>query len=153
MNKPKKGVKYVDDIIKEVALESGRNEKEVREAWKIHIEYIKDLMDRDDVYIIELPKLGNLFYNTFTQKNIDSKTFVNKDNKLNEKSAKLRDMIKADFGKVNTKYTYPQIKRANLYNLYKSIQSFVHKIKKSYSSFKNVIRTIEEYSIKNYKDE
>ncbi len=154
MNKPIEGVKYIEDIIKEVAADLGREEKEVREAWKIHIGYIKSLMDKEDSFVITLPRLGNLFYNAFLQKNFNSKAKNDIYESLNKKSEKIDNaIIEHSKEKRKTVYTYPQGKRSTLYNLYRSVQwNFLNKVK-SYSSFEKVILLIEEYSKKLYKGE
>lgn len=152
MTKPKKGVKYIDEIIKNTARELGRSEDEVREVWRLHIEYVKKLMDKEDVYIIELPKIGNLHYSTFSQTNLAAKAKSDKYGELNKKTEKLHITIREHQSRgIKTKYTYPQVKRSNFYNLYKSIQRNIFNKDKKYAPFKDAVVCIEEYSNILYK--
>ena len=56
----KEGIRYIEDILKEVAKEQGLSEKEVREIWKIHKKYIKQCMNDPNITVINIPYVGLL---------------------------------------------------------------------------------------------
>lgn len=147
MTKIKPGVKYINSILKEVAEEQGRDYKEVKEAWKLHIQYIKTLIDSGEVDVIELPKIGNLFFNMFTYNTFSKRTRA----KIYEKQVAQRDRVKKlvekDIGTDRkTLYLYPQIRRSSIYNLYRAIRMSIDKKRISYSTLAKVIKRVEEYS-------
>ena len=56
-------IKYGEDIIKEMAEEFGRSEKEIAEIIKLNINYVHKLTKDPNVITIALPKLGVLHFN------------------------------------------------------------------------------------------
>lgn len=142
----KKGVKYIWDILREVAKEEGRSYEEVKELWRIHMEYVKDKIDEEDTYILEIPHIGNLYFSGFLYTLKDSKS-RNKIDELRGKKANLVEMITASKNSEGkTKYIYPQERRPNINKLYKSINNHINNTKKKYTSTNKMIKQIEKYS-------
>jgi hypothetical protein len=151
----KEGVRFVDDIMKEVAKETPFSLKDIKGAWKIHKEHLESLMDDPDVYSIILPHLGILYFNTYTFKAIFRRS-NNKDKLLNlkEKEKKIIQKIKDNIednekkGYI-TKFTYPQKRKGGIYKLYSNILKFVLGLespKTSYAPNKKIAKIFEEYS-------
>lgn len=141
-----KGVKYIWDILKEVAKEEGRDYEEVKELWKIHREYVKKVTREEDTFIVEVPHIGNLFFSGFLYRLKNAKSH-NKLIGLEDKEEFLNKAIlesKEREGK--TKYKYPQEKRPNVMKLYKAINFHIHNTKKRYTSNDKMIKQIEKYS-------
>ena len=143
----KKGVLYIKEVIKDVAEELDMSKEEVNEMWNIHVKYLKKLMEREDVYVIKIPKIGNLFFSKFLFNLFNKKSKINKYGHLQEKADKLHKMVNDSMdSEGSTKYTYPQIKRPSIYRLYKSIQWNMFNRNKKYTSANKLIETIENYS-------
>jgi len=154
----KKGIRYTNKILDEVYQETPFSKKEVDEAWRIHLEYLKSLMDDPDVLRIDLPFLGVLYFSTYKSRAIIKRSRGSKKLlKTEDKQKKVEDEVKnhREFVKEKgyiTRYIYPQIRKGGLYKLLKNIRLMLS-IKKgtSYASNKVLFKTIEGYSNKRLK--
>lgn len=143
----KEGVLFIKNIIKEASEELDIPEKEVNEIWNLHVKYIKHLMEQKDIFIIRIPKIGNLFFSRFLFNLYNKKSKIDKYGHLQEKADKLYDMVSESIEDEGpTKYTYPQIKRPSILRLYKSIQWNIFGKNKRYTSSNKLIETLENYS-------
>ena len=59
----KEGFKTDSDVLIEIAEEEGLSMREVRDLWKHQKNYIKKLMEQDDVYSIRIPFIGTYCLN------------------------------------------------------------------------------------------
>ena len=150
----KEGIRFIDDIIKEVSKETPFSLRDVKEAWRIHKQHLESLMDDPNVYSITLPHLGVLYFNTYTSKAIFKRS-NNKEKLLEVKEkekrvlSEIEENVKSNEEKgYVTKFTYPQKRKGGIYKLYNNILRFVLglKPKTSYASSKKIIKTFEEYS-------
>jgi hypothetical protein len=154
MNKLKPGVRYIDDILKEVAEEQGRDYKEVKEAWRLHVEHVKKTIDSGETDVIELPRLGNLFFNTFTYNAFSKRSGAKPFPSQERQRDKIKDLITKDKEiDRKTSYLYPQVRRASVYSLFRVIKRSIDKRRISYSTLPKIIKRIEEYSTKIFKNE
>ena len=141
-----KGVKYISDILKEVAQEQNRSYSEVEEVWRLHKKYVQEMIEQQDTYIIEFPHIGNLYFSGFMSRAVGSR-YKNRDTELEEKTQKLYEMIEDSKNREGkTQYMYPQARRPNILKLYKSINFNINNKKKKYSTPEKIIKEIENYS-------
>lgn len=142
----KKGVKYIQDIIKEVAQEEGRSKEEIKELWRIHREFVKDKIEEEDTFILKIPQIGNLFYSSSLQRLFNNKS-RGYYSYLDGKSLKIDNLIEdAKTKEGKTKYLYPQKRGSTLYKFYKAIQRVIYNRKKSYTARNEVYKELEKYS-------
>ena len=150
----KKGVKYEDEILKEVSNETDFSLSDIKEAWRIHKLHVKSLMDDPDIIKITIPHLGNLYFNSHLAKIIYSRVRKKELFKpLKDKLDKVVAEVKQHFEDYKSKgYVtvpkYPQKRKSGAYRLYKSILTVLQgKTKKvRYTSRKNLIKVLEDYS-------
>jgi DNA-binding MarR family transcriptional regulator len=159
--KPKKGVKYIEEILKEVSNETDFSMDDVTQVWKIHKQHLETLMDDPETTAIKLPHLGTLYFNTYIADAVIKRT-KDKDSvkELSEKSKLTKSIIKDHIEECEeknyvTKFKYPQKRKAGIYKLFKNINTNVlkKKISTSYASFKRIMRIFEQYSNDELKPE
>lgn len=158
MNKklsPKKGVRFISDIIEEVSNETPFTSREVKEAWTIHKKYLKKLMENPDVISIRLPHIGILYFNANTARAIVKWSKTKTRNKLvdiTDKEKKVRIKVKKhkkeseDRGLI-TISKYPQVRLGGMYRLYLRVSYIISKkVRTSYGSVTRIRRILEDYS-------
>ena len=155
-----KGISYIEDILKEVAEEEGYDLGQVKEIWKKHRAYVKELMDDPDVHIIELPHLANLYFNANTANHIAREKNTKKETKsyMKEKAEDIENKIEEDKenNQSSTNYRYPQKSRGGIYKLYRNIVRTVlgEKLKGGgYRNNKFLSKLFEDYSNGKLKNE
>lgn len=141
----KEGIRYIEDILKEVSEEKKIPYKELKELWNLHIERIKYLMDKEGVHIIHLPKVASLFFNPLQNKFQNSKNSKNKYNKEKEQEVFkiVREHRERD---IKTRYLYLQLKSNSLYSFYLSLRKFFG-FRRKYTSKEKAIKALEKYSL------
>lgn len=143
----KKGIKYIDEILEEVRQERGIGKNEMNEIWRLHKKYLKEKMEDEKTHIIEIPLIGNLYYNIFTERGVFNHR---KKREESERSKNIRRLIQEDKDRgVKTRYTYPQNKRGNLMNIFKKIMKRFFNSEKRLTTFDKAISLIEDFS--NYR--
>src|SRR5690554_1003731 len=109
-----KGVRFIKDILKEVAEEEGRTQGEMKELWRIHKAYLRSKLEEKDTYIVEIPQIGNLYFSNFLFRLFNAKS-RKKYNELDGKSKKLDTLLSESKGlEKSTSYTYPQERRPSI---------------------------------------
>lgn len=140
----KEGVRYIEDILEDVRVDKKMTKKEMKELWKLHLEYQKVLMDKEDCLSIFLPKLGILYFNSFYNKVLfykHKKGFSLDKNKLIEEEVKNHTE-----GNTTSLFTYPQQNRPVFYKVIKQIYKVFLGILKNYTTKRRAIRLIEKFN-------
>jgi len=139
----KEGVLFIDTVYHEVAKDTGFRVEDVREAWKVHKKHIKKLQ-QDKVEVLKLPYLGKLYFNPILFLKYTDKLNLKTRESLSEYIEWAKDVCERA-SEINSRKgtTSPQLKKTNLFLVYKVILRKVLNIKKRvYNSFPMVLETI-----------
>lgn len=145
----KEGIRYIEDILKEVSQEEGISYKELKELWNLHIERIKVLMEQEGVHIIHLPKIASLYFSCAYNKVQNKK--LKKDKFNHQKEEELLEIIKNEKLKTKTKYEFPQEKKLGFHTYLFHIRRFFGFYKK-YTPKEKAIKQVEKYSLGQLED-
>lgn len=137
------GVRRIESILEEVAEEEGLSKSEINDLWRHQKSYIKKLIDREEVYTIQIPFIGALCHNTkIFDKFKKSRSRKGSLDKVEEKNNKIKEH--ENFGI----YSNAHKRVPGIMRMARSILTrYESKIKKKrLMAQKKCISLIEEYS-------
>lgn len=86
------GVRQIESILEEVAIEEGLSKSEINDLWRHQKNYIKKLIDSEEVYVIQIPFIGSICHNTKVfDKFKKSRSRKGSLDKVEEKNSKIKE--------------------------------------------------------------